>query len=188
MLELLLATVVIVGMVGVLNLLLTFGVIRRLREHNELLSSGAGGARPITTMLAVGESVAPFSATTVDGRSISRDQLAGPILIGVFAAGCEACREYLPNFVESAAVYPGGRQQVLAVVVAHDDSAAAPYVDELAEIANVVRDVRGGPTLTALGVKGYPAFAIVDHEGKVRASAIDPVKLGIPARGIAAVR
>ncbi|MFD0636039.1 hypothetical protein ACFQ9X_35165 [Catenulispora yoronensis] len=35
--------VVVVGAIGCLNLLLTFGVVRRLREHTTLLAEGQGG-------------------------------------------------------------------------------------------------------------------------------------------------
>jgi hypothetical protein len=56
------AAVVIVGEIAMLNLLLTFGVIRRLRGHNDLLAGGAGAARGVPTMIGVGKSIAPFSS------------------------------------------------------------------------------------------------------------------------------
>jgi hypothetical protein len=40
------AELVIVGVLCVLNLLLTFGVIRRLREHEELISRSAHQVMP----------------------------------------------------------------------------------------------------------------------------------------------
>jgi Redoxin len=177
MVGLLAAGLVVVGLVAVINLLLTFGVVRRLREHTELIGAGGVGAPSFSTMLDVGESIAPFDAATVDGATVSRDRLTGDTLIGVFGVGCEVCEEKLPKFVEFAAAFPGGRQQVLAVVAAEDSAAAAPYVDELTGVAAVVRDVGGGPVLTALGVHGYPAFAIADADGVVRSTAVDPTKL-----------
>jgi hypothetical protein len=179
----LVAAVVIVGALALLNLLLTFGVIRRLREHTELISAGSGGAPAMSTMLEVGESIAPFNAMTVDGEPISRDRLSGDTLIGVFGVGCEACEEKLPKFVEFAASFPGGRHQVFAVVAAEDSTAAGPYVDELTDVATVVRDARGGPVLTALGVVGYPAFAIAGTDGVVRSTSLDPTKLALTRTG-----
>jgi hypothetical protein len=175
------AAVVVVGVIAAVDLLLTFGVIRRLREHTELI--GSGGARPgAPTMVEPGRSIAPFDATTTDGAPISRDGLAGTTLIGVFGAGCSACEEQLPKFVESAGTFPGGPAQVLAVVTAADSTAAAPYVDQLTGVATVVREAPGGPLLTALGISGFPAFAIADG-GVVRSTALDPTKLGLTRTG-----
>jgi hypothetical protein len=170
----------VVGAVAVLNLLLTFGVIRRLREHTELL--GAQGSGTIPTMIAVGESIAPFSTTTVDGRPVSNEGFSGSTLIGVFGVGCAACETKLPKFVESAQAHPGGRAHVLVVVADGDDDAAAlRYVERLTGVANVVRESREGPVHTALGVAGYPAFALVDPAGVVRATALDPARLQVLA-------
>lgn len=176
------AGLVIVGAVAVLNLLLTFGVVRRLREHNDLLAGGAGASRGVPTMTAVGESVTPFTAAAVDGSVVSLDRFAGPTLVGVFGVGCDTCAEKLPVFVQHAGGFPGGPRSVLALVVASDDdSAVAPYIAALAEVAVVVRENHHGPVSTALGVTGYPAFALVDASGVVRASAADPSRLPSPA-------
>jgi hypothetical protein len=186
--ELLAAAVAIVGAVAVLNLLLTFGVIRRLREHSDLLAGGAGASRGAPTMTAVGESIAPFTATAVDGSLVSLDRFAGLTLVGAFAPGCEACEERLPVFVKHASSFPGGRQSVLALVVASDDVGAAPYVDALADIAVVVQEDRHGPVSAALGVTGYPTFALVDAGGVIRASALNPSGLPSPEVDTAASR
>jgi redoxin len=177
------AGLVIVAAVAVLNLLLTFGVIRRLREHTDLLADGAGASRGAPTMVGVGESIAPFTATALDGSLVSLDRFADPTLVGVFAPGCEACEEKLPVFVNHAESFPGGRQNVLALVVASDDASAAPYVDALAEVAVVVREDSHGPVSAALGITGYPSFAHVEG-GVVRASALDPTRLPAPALNI----
>jgi hypothetical protein len=182
--EAVLATgLVIVGAVAVLNLLLTFGVIRRLREHTDLLANGGGASRGVPTMVGVGESIAPFTATAVDGSLVSLDRFVGLTLVGVFAPGCEACEEKLPVFVKQAGGFPGGRQNVLALVVASDDGEAASYVDALAEVAVVVREDHDGPVSAALGITGFPSFAHVDG-GVVRAGALDPRRLPASALNI----
>jgi hypothetical protein len=177
------AAVVVVGVIAGLDLLLTFGVIRRLREHTELIGSGTGRDPRAPTMRRPGESIPPFDATTVDGEVISRARFSGTTLIGVFGIGCSACEEQLPKFVESAGAFPGGREQVLAVVAAKDSAAAAQLVDELTAVATVVQETPGGPVLTALGVVGYPAFAIADGDGTVRSSALDPTRLPLTLAG-----
>jgi thiol-disulfide isomerase/thioredoxin len=168
---LLAAAVVVVGIIGLLNLLFTFGVVRRLREHTEALN---GLERPsATVMLEPGKTVVDFTAVTVTGEPTSLDSLnraGSPALVGFFSPNCPPCETKLPAFVEYARQYPGGQSRVLAVVVGDDDEAASKFVNALGETAGVVRDIRGGPVYKAFGVRGTPAFALVDASGAVLAS------------------
>ena len=50
------AAVVVVGVIAAVDLLLTLGVIRRLREHTELIGSG-GGRSSAPTMVEPGRSI-----------------------------------------------------------------------------------------------------------------------------------
>ncbi|MEV7806795.1 TlpA disulfide reductase family protein [Microbispora sp. NPDC088329] len=167
----LIALVVLVGVLCVLDLLLTLGVIRRLRVHGEMLA-----ARPAAQpepMLAAGGTARPFSAVTVDGVPLSDTSLADPTLLGVFSTGCPACVERLPLFVERARAFPGGRDHVVAVVVGPED-AAAEDVRELRPVAHVVVEDHGGAVARAFRVTGFPSFALVsgaaDGAAKVLAS------------------
>lgn len=183
----LVAAVIVVGVVGLLDLVLTFGVIRRLREHNDILTERLEGTgAPI--MIEVGVAADEFVATTIDGARLTRDQLTDTTLVAVMSTTCAACTERLPAFVARAAAHPGGRQQVLAVVVdgsaqdggAADDGGAVPFLDRLPAVATVVREPVGGPLATAFGISGYPVFALVDAGGVVRASSIHPARLPHP--------
>lgn len=178
----LVAAVIVVGVVGLLDLVLTFGVIRRLREHNAILTGRLEGASaPI--MIEVGAAAGEFVATTIDGIRVTRDQLTDTTLVAVMSTTCTACTERLPAFVARAAAHPGGRQQVLAVIVdgGAEDGGAAPFLDHLPAVAMVVREPTGGALATAFGISGYPAFALVDAGGVVRASGIHPARLPHPA-------
>jgi thiol-disulfide isomerase/thioredoxin len=162
---------VLVAALCLLNLLLVVGVIRRLREHTELIEdvrSSASGP-PVRIMLPAGEEVGDFSARTVDGAAVSRGSLDGDTLVGVFSPGCPACAEQLPLFTALAASFPGGRDRVLAVVVGDAEEAAAE-VAALAPVARVVQEAHGGDASTAFGVNGFPALARVDPAGRVLAS------------------
>lgn len=174
------ALVAVVGVVAVLNLLLTVGVIRRLREHTERLSSLGGP--PGAAMLAAGQRVGEFATTTIDGEPVARDLLSGRTLVGAFTPGCGACTERLPDFLARAKDFPGGPARVLAIV-AGDSAGAASYRDQLAEVARVVVEPPGGPLLTALKVSRFPAFGLLDAEGVVVASGwtLDHLPLESPA-------
>lgn len=159
----LIAAVVIVGMLCVLNLLLTYGVVRRLREHGELLAQGPA-AMP-APLAGVGSVVGEFTAITVDGDELVADDLAAGTLVGFFSLGCSGCLRELPRFVDAAAAHPGGPGRVLAVVIGGDED-AAEQVAALSPTARVVVAPPGAEIEKAFGVQGYPAFALLG-EGRV---------------------
>jgi hypothetical protein len=159
--------VVLVGVLCVLNLLLTYGVIRRLREHNELLAQRPVGLPDL--IIGAGSAVGAFTASTVDGDSLNADDLAPGTVVGFFSPGCSACVEKLPRFVDASAAHPGGQDRVLAVVVGPED-AAAEYVSALSPKARVVVAPHGSEIEKAFVVKGYPSFALVGADGVVAVS------------------
>ena len=161
------AAVVLVGVLCVLNLLLTYGVIRRLREHNELLAQRPAAVPEL--IAAPGSAVGTFIASTVEGDSLNADELAPGTMVGFFSPGCSACVEQLPRFVDAAAAHPGGQDRVLAVVVGSEDG-ASEYVSPLSPKARVVVESHGSAIGKAFAVKGYPAFALVGAGGVVAAS------------------
>jgi hypothetical protein len=163
--------VVALSLICLLDLVLTVGVVRRLREHAAALDELTGA--PAEVMKPAGTSIADYAATTVDGEPIARELLAGPTLVGFFSPRCGPCRERLPEFVARAAGTPAGR--VLAVVVGNDRDGAAggdgqAMVAALAGAAPVVLERPGGAVGTAFGVRGFPAFGLVDASGRLVAS------------------
>ncbi|WET76526.1 TlpA disulfide reductase family protein [Amycolatopsis sp. QT-25] len=163
------AGLILVGLIGVTNLLFTFGVIRRLREHTTLLARGVG-SEPMLVMRAAGEFTDDFTVTTVDGDQVGRDLVTKRTLVGFFTPTCPSCREQLPDFTAFAEGWSGGRRQVLAVVVSSDDAAAVPIVEALMPVARVVREDDGGVLTSAFGVRGFPAFAVLDAGGALHVS------------------
>ncbi len=163
--EVLSAAVVIVGMLCILNLLLTFGVIRRLREHTGLLSKQVSAdnagvvARP-------GRPVREFGS-----NGLSLASLQERTLVGFFAVGCRPCEESLPAFVELAA---GASTPVIAIVttVSEVENSSA-YTSALAPVATVVKERPDGPMASAFGVAGFPTFVLVSG-GIVEAVGSDP--------------
>ncbi|TDD21523.1 TlpA family protein disulfide reductase [Nonomuraea diastatica] len=157
----LVAAVVLVGLLSMVNLLLTVGVIRRLRQQavrqdfDEPMTRGG---------LAPGERIPEFAATTTKGEPISGELLGGPAMVGFFSAGCRPCKDLLPLFVERARQTPDA---VLAVVTAGSDEDPAPYVEQLAQVASVVSEEPQGPVQSAFKVAGYPTVFLIDADGTV---------------------
>lgn len=175
----LIAAVVIVGALCLLDLLLTFGVIRRLREHTTLLASAAGSAESVIG-LAPGESPGKFAATTNSGEVVNG--AAGLEVVAFFSSWCSACPERVPPFLEYVKSNRIGREAVLAVV-AQDGATSAPYLDQLATVAQVCIEPHDGVIAKAFQVSGFPAFCLLDADGAVVKSGFNPAALP----GLAAV-
>ncbi|MEV4395610.1 TlpA disulfide reductase family protein [Nonomuraea sp. NPDC049607] len=161
---------ILVGALCLFDLVLTLGVVRRLREHTDQLQSllSHGDRSPGRVRGSVGD----FLATTVDGEPVSRDLLTGETLVAFFSPGCTTCRETLPEFVEFARGLPGGRRQVLAVL-AGDREDSDEMVRTLTPVARVAVEEFDGELSRAFAVDGFPAHYVVDSTGALLATAPD---------------
>lgn len=162
------AAVILVGAATAVNLVLTFGIIRRMRLSAQKAEPPRTVAPP--PKLPVGTELAPFTATTVDGREVGRESLLGErSLIGFFSTSCGACKEQAPGFVSYAEAegYDAGR--VLAVVQgpAEETDAFVTHLAGETAAPGVIVEPAGGPVSEALGVAAYPLFYRVDAEGRL---------------------
>ena len=92
----LIAAVVAAGGLCLLNLLMTFGVIRRLREHTAILA-GIRGSEDMFGLQA-GQSPGAFSAVTIAGNTVSN--ATSLRMIAFLSSFCSVCPERVPPFVE----------------------------------------------------------------------------------------
>ena len=159
-----LATAVIIALIGTAaNLLLTFGVIRKLREHDSLLAGTASGRSDATAP--AGATVAAVTATTVDGLAVSSRHAGGTLLVGFFSPGCEPCEERIPEFIR---YHERTGVEALAIVVG-DEAEGRSHLTNLAGHVDVVVEPRDGTFATAFQVTSYPALCLVDPAGVVLA-------------------
>ncbi|MEV4457106.1 hypothetical protein [Microbispora sp. NPDC049633] len=173
------ALVLGVGVLCLIDLVLTVGVIRRLREHQAMLSARPVASPPI--VLPPGATIGGFSAVSTDGVHVSDGTLTEPVLVGVFSPDCSACHDRLPQFAEHARTYPGGRGNVLAVLVGTEEE-VADQRQTLEPVALVLIEEYGTGLTGALQVKGFPSLALVDERKRVVASGTTIDDLGkIPA-------
>lgn len=171
----LIAAVAVVGVLCLLDLLLTFGVIRRLREHTTILS-GVRDPGPIG--LAAGQSPGAFSAVTTAGDLVTDDD--GLRVVAFFSASCSACPEQVPPFADYVTSHHIGRGDVLAVVVKDPASDDPPYLPVLTEAVQVCVEPDGGDLARAFRVQGFPLFCVLDEAGALLASGYDPSALSQP--------
>ncbi|MFF3443783.1 hypothetical protein [Streptosporangium sp. NPDC002721] len=165
------AAVVLLGVLCLLNLLLTIGILRRMREQAVSAERSAGSL----FVLGPGSSIGEFSAVTTSGEPVSHDTLAG--VVGFFSADCEACHELLPRFVEHARKL--GRENVLAVLGGGDEAA----VEALGQVARVVvADLDGGPVARAFRNTWTPALYLIGDDHRVVATGARMEELPLPDR------
>ncbi|MEU5266143.1 TlpA disulfide reductase family protein [Amycolatopsis sp. NPDC021455] len=158
------AALVLLGLLCLLNLLLTVGILRRMRART---ASGTPFA------LRPGSAVGEFAVTTTDGEPLTLASLNGTVAF--FSADCAACHETLPDFLAYARAQ--GRGNVFAVFGGDEPDT----VRALAEVAHVVTaDLDGGPVAAAFRNTWTPALYVV-ADGRVAATAGRVHELPVPA-------
>ncbi|MFF3868806.1 TlpA family protein disulfide reductase [Micromonospora sp. NPDC001898] len=160
----LVAALTLVGLIATVNLLLSMGIIKRLREHTELLGNLGGGP----ASLVAGEAVGEFSTVTVDDRPLDRESLTGETVVGFFSPTCQPCKEKLPTFIDYARTRTGGDRRALAVVVG-DAEQAADFVSRLSPVVRVVLENPDGPMSLAFKTRAFPTVLAVapDDDGRL---------------------
>lgn len=161
------AAVSLLATLCVLNLLLTIGVIRRLREITT-------AAPPPDLTLGVGATIGDFRTTTTNGERITEESWGTRFVVAFLSPDCTPCRERLPDFLAHASTSP---LPSLAVVLG-EAREAAEMVAALERVCPVVVERYDGPISSAFRVRGTPAFVVV--EGK------KVVALGLPGATVPA--
>jgi hypothetical protein len=127
--EFLWAGFVLSAVLVLFNLVLTFGVIRRLRElQQQPLAQDSG-------LPAAGTVIAEFEVTTSAGAKITTKDLAdGSYLVGFFSAWCKPCQRLKTSLLEN----PVGERMIAFVDDPAGDEESRVMAAELSAIAAVV--------------------------------------------------
>lgn len=178
----LIAIVAVVGVLCLLNILLTVGVIRRIREHTALLTDVSVPDSPIIGV-PTGEAPSEFVGTTTTGETVTAD--SNLRVVAFFSASCSICPERAPLFVDYLKKHKVPADRVLAVVGGQETKPTA-YFESLLPVAQVVSEAEDGPLSRAFKVVGFPAFALLDEDGNVMTTGYNPTRLPEPALAMAA--
>lgn len=176
--DILTVAVVAVGILCMLDLLLTFGVIRRLREHAQLIESLRMPDVPLTGLVS-GEHVASFSVAAIDGNLVAGP--SGLRVAGFFSSSCSSCLERVGPFLDYLAAHQVAPEQALSVVVGRKDD-RPPYVGRLAQVSRVCAEQDDGDVSKAFKVRGFPLFFVLDPDQAVVGTSYDPAAL--PEAGV----
>ena len=174
--SLLAAAVTFSSALGLLNLILAYGIIRRLRAEQR---SSPSGSFPLPDAESLGAALEEFTVRLENGREISPDTLAEGTVAAFFAPGCAPCAELLPHFVETVARSGRRADEVLAVVVPGKEG-SAEYAARLDTVATVVTDDNARTVEVAFGVNAYPVVCRVESDGRLTALSRDLHELARP--------
>jgi len=152
------AAVVLFGLLSLINLALTLGLLRRLRDHGGRTVPPAGP--PV--VLTAGSRPGSFSTATTDDEPVSDSTISG--LVGFFSAHCQPCHALVPRFCEEAREL--GRHNVLAVIGGADPE----LVEALTPVARVITEDIDGPVSTAFQNTWTPALYLLGTDGTVVAT------------------
>lgn len=148
----------------VINMLLTFALVGRIRLIQETVA--AGGAPRDPDLLAPGESIQPFEAITRTGDRLTEANLAvGATLIGFFTPNCKPCEESRSQLLGSPPRLP----LIAFVESTGDDDDAAAIAASLSAIARVAYTLDNDSVRRAFRPTSYPTFVRVEN-GAVAAS------------------
>ncbi len=109
----------------------------------------------------------PFMATTLDGRQISMDSLAGKVvLIDFWATWCGPCREALPRIQKIARKFDGQPLVVLSISLDSNEDKWKSFVEKNGMSWLQVRDGGfNGSVSKRFGVTAIPATFSIDADG-----------------------
>jgi hypothetical protein len=180
--EILLALLCVVGAIAILDLALTFAVIRRVNQIDAHAHGEPGGGDGYWKP-AIGYRIGEFLAPARDGRELVRRDLSGQTALATFVmTGCGTCHE-LTEEIRTAApvgvpllvfitVTPGRNEEAQQIAASAPSSAAVCFIDSR------------GPVAQAFGISGFPT-AIRLEDGVVQAvgGSLGAVWASAPATG-----
>ncbi|MET7875933.1 peroxiredoxin family protein [Micromonospora profundi] len=168
------------SVISLFNLVLGMGIIRRLREHTEILS-GSGSKEGLTQPE---HRIDDIAVATLGGGTFARDTLAGSTLVAFFMPGCAGCKIALPEFISEVGQGRYAGHRVIGVVNGSGEEADA-LRDQLAALVDTVVPTATRDVIKAFDSSVYPAFYVVDETGTIRQSSTKLAEIDLPVPAVA---
>lgn len=174
MVAVLVVSVLVLCFLCLFDLLLTLGVLRRLREHEARLEKSAGynPVENLASSLVQGSRPDPFTATTTEGGVLALDDLLDGTVVAFMSPHCKPCVANLPTFIENVGALPDGRRRVVAVLMG-EEIEAKPMAARLEPVAQVVVEHMNGPLAAAFKVTAMPVIFVLKGDGTVAATSYE---------------
>lgn len=151
------------------NILLTFAVLRRLREHGARIVR-LEGSGPAQQSEMVGRQPSPFEVVDGTGERLTEETVHdGRTVIGFFSVGCSACHSQAGPFRRAAEDHRFAADRLLVVI---DGPAGQDreLVGTLRGLGTLLEGEQAERISAAFGVVSFPAFVTV-ADGRITAAA-----------------
>jgi thiol-disulfide isomerase/thioredoxin len=111
-----------------------------------------------------------FHLTSLDGKSVSMEALAGKVvLIDFWATWCGPCKQALPHLKEIAKEFEGQPLVVISISLDADEATWKSFVAQNGMVWTQYRDGGfDGPIASAFAVKAIPTTFTIDADGFVQ--------------------
>jgi thiol-disulfide isomerase/thioredoxin len=174
----LVAIVVLLSVLVVANMLLTWGMVRRLRALQDQVAAGI--VPPPENGLHPGDEAPDFSALTPAGATVTRDEVVrGETVLVFMSPHCEACETHLPS-VRQLGRTPDGPAAVAVIDGTREES--GHLLEGLQGDVPVLFAPRGATDLLErYRVHTYPSSYVVGVDGRITGSHLHLDEL-LPAR------
>ncbi|MER6308679.1 hypothetical protein [Streptomyces sp. NPDC001657] len=159
----LVAAVVLIGALCLLDLLLTVGLVRRLRAQQAPRPSADGFAH--AGMLPPGGIVGAFDTRTVDGRPLHRRDLGTGTVVVFLSPGCPPCHQLVPRVAAALGAAPANEAVAVVAGGMEGDPDTEQLLKELGPVARVVLEPGTGPMTEAFAARAFPVMCRVRAVG-----------------------
>ncbi|MFF8913268.1 hypothetical protein ACF08M_08055 [Streptomyces sp. NPDC015032] len=159
----LIAAVVLVGVLCLLDLLLTAVLIRRLRAQQAPRAFADGFTDD--GILPPGSIVGPFETRTVDGRPLRNRDLGTGTIVVFLSPGCPPCHAQLPRVVSALGAAPANAAVAVVAGGTDGDADTEQMLKELGPVTRVVHESIAGPVTEAFAARAFPVMCRVRAVG-----------------------
>lgn len=140
--------------------------------------AGAAAADPFAalrvTPSATRTSIMPFDLTTLDGRSLRSQDLAGKVvLLNFWATWCGPCKEEMPSLARLQTRFDPAQVQILTVTADRHPQGIRQFFGQLGISLPVLFDEDQEVSRTFM-VRGLPTTVLIAPDGRVSGRAVGP--------------
>ncbi|MFH0796078.1 MAG: TlpA disulfide reductase family protein [Candidatus Omnitrophota bacterium] len=118
-----------------------------------------------------------FTATLLDGKTLSLNSLKGKIVIlNFWATWCRPCRNEIPEFIKFYQAHARQGVEILGISVDEDESSLRQFVQTSKIRYPITQDKSGQISSLYGGIRSIPTTFVIDRKGVIRNKFVGSLK------------